>query len=154
MRRLTILSRGAVTAVVAVRMGLGLVAVNAAADDAANKAAEPWVAPARAAKKKNPIPAEKESIAAGKKVYEKECLSCHGKAGKGDGPAAKDLEKSAGDLSKPEMWQQTDGALYWKLTEGKKPMPTYEKLLKEDERWHVVNFMRTLAPKPKDESKK
>ena len=45
------------------------------------------------------------------------------------------------------MWDQTDGALFWKTTEGKKPMPEYSKLLKDDERWDVVNCIRTLAPK-------
>ncbi len=97
---------------------------------------------------KNPVPADENSLAAGKAVYAKECLSCHGNAGKGDGPAAKDLEKNPGDLSKASMWDQTDGALFWKLTEGKKPMPSFEKNLSEEQRWQVINYIRTLAPKP------
>ena len=50
-----------------------------------NSAAEEWKAPARAARKKNPIPPDEKSLAAGKAVYAKECASCHGDAGKGDG---------------------------------------------------------------------
>ena len=107
-----------------------------------------WKVPERAARKKNPFPADEKSIAAGKVVYIKECLSCHGATGKGDGPAAKDLQKSPGDLSNPKMWEQSDGALFWKITTGKTPMPTYEKLLTEEQRWHVVNYSRTLAPRP------
>lgn len=109
-----------------------------------------WKAPERAAKKKNPIPADDNSIAAGKIVYTKECLSCHGTTGKGDGPAAKDLKKSPGDLSNPKMWEQTDGALFWKITTGRTPMASYEKLLTEEQRWNVINYSRTLAPHPSE----
>ena len=109
-----------------------------------------WKAPERAAKKQNPIPADANSIAVGKTVYTKECFSCHGTTGKGDGPAAKDLEKSPGDLSNPKLWDQTDGALFWKITTGRKPMASYEKLLTEEQRWHVINYTRTLAPRPSE----
>jgi mono/diheme cytochrome c family protein len=107
-----------------------------------------WKAPARASKKKNPIAADATSIAAGKEIYKAQCLSCHGPEGKGDGPNAANLEKRPGNLSDGErMGAQTDGALFWKITEGRKPMPTFEKLLTEEERWKVINFVRTLAPK-------
>ena len=109
---------------------------------------EEWKAPARAARKKNPVSADEKSLAMGKELYAKECLSCHGAAGKGDGSAAKDLDKPPGDLSKPKMWEQSDGELFWKITEGKKPMPSEEKTFTEEQRWHVVNYIRTLAPKP------
>jgi len=107
-----------------------------------------WKAPARAARKQNPVGSNEQTIAEGKQLFTKQCLSCHGPAGKGDGPAAKDLEKKPGNLSDPKLWEQTDGALFWKITEGRKPMPTFEKILTEDERWRVINFVRTLAPKP------
>jgi len=106
-----------------------------------------WKAPSRAARRKNPIAAEDKSLAVGKLVYEKQCLSCHGTTGKGDGPASKDLNPKPHDLSAPVVVAQTDGALFWKITEGKKPMPSFEKLITEDERWHVINFVRTFAPK-------
>ena len=106
-----------------------------------------WKVPERAAKKQNPIPADANSIAVGKTVYTKECFSCHGTTGKGDGPAAKDLEKSPGDLSNPKLWDQTDGALFWKITTGRKPMASYEKLLTEEQRWNAINYVRTLTPK-------
>lgn len=115
---------------------------------AADGAGEAWQAPARAARKKNPIPADEKSMARGKAVYVAECLSCHGATGAGDGAAAKDLNPKPRDLRTVEMWGQTDGSLFWKLTEGKKPMPTYDKLLSEEDRWHVINYVRgTYAPK-------
>src|ERR1035437_4569976 len=114
------------------------------ADDAATE----WKAPARAARKKNPVAVDEQSVAAGKALYTKNCLSCHGEAGKGDGTAATALEKPPGDLSRAIMWEQSDGALFWKLTEGRKPMPTFETLTSETERWQIINYVRTLAPKP------
>jgi mono/diheme cytochrome c family protein len=107
-----------------------------------------WKAPARAAKKKNPVPADDASVAAGKIGYQKECLSCHGDTGKGNGPAAANLEVKPGDLSDPKLWAQTDGELFWKITEGKKPMPSYNKLFSDEQRWQIVNYVRTFAPKP------
>lgn len=114
---------------------------------AADPPKDEWIAPARAARKKNPIPTDANSVAAGKAVYAAQCLSCHGPAGHGDGPAAKDLNPKPRNLSEPAIQSQTDGSIFWKLTEGKKPMPTFEKLITENDRWHVINYVRTLAGK-------
>ena len=113
----------------------GVVAVGIAAQ-------EEWKAPARAAAKKNPVAADAASIGRGKAIYTAECASCHGSSGKGDGPAAKDLEKSPGDMTK--LGGQSDGALFWKITEGKKPMASFATKLSEQQRWDVINYMRTL----------
>jgi len=112
-----------------------------------------WKAPPRAARKTNPIPADDNSIATGKNVYAHQCRSCHGDTGHGDGPRADDLSPSPHDLADPLVVRQSDGALFWKITEGRRPMPSFEKLTSEEQRWHVVNYIRTLAPpssKPSD----
>src|SRR5438477_13085420 len=111
-------------------------------------AEEEWRVPKRAASLRNPIASDAQSLAAGKIVYRKQCQSCHGGIGKGDGPGAKDLTVSPSDLSDSSLWSQSDGELFWKITEGKKPMPAFRKLLNDEQRWHVVNYIRTLAPKP------
>jgi mono/diheme cytochrome c family protein len=109
---------------------------------------EPWVAPARAAKKQNPEHADANSIEVGKRIFLRECISCHGPKGMGDGPKAADLERKPGNLSAPAIWEQSDGALFWKISEGRAPMPATKAILSEDERWHVLNYVRTLAPQP------
>jgi len=115
------------------------------ADDSSSSA---WTAPARASRKKNPIPSDADSIAAGKSVYVAQCVKCHGDAGKGDGPSAKDLDPKPKDLSDPKVAGQTDGALFWKITTGRKPMPAFETLISDNDRWNVVNYIRTLEPAP------
>jgi mono/diheme cytochrome c family protein len=103
-----------------------------------------WIAPASAEAVKNPVAADKASIDAGKKVYKKECYSCHGKSGEGNGPQADDLETPPGNLQLSEVQEQSDGALFWKISEGKKPMPTLKAKLSETDRWNVINYLRTF----------
>lgn len=124
---------------------IGFTALSVAASSNVGPQQEEWKAPARAAKRKNPISASEKSIAAGKAAYAQQCLSCHGAAGKGDGPAAKDLTTKVLDLASPHALIDTDGAVFWKITEGRTPMPAYEKLLGEDDRWNVVNYLRVLT---------
>jgi mono/diheme cytochrome c family protein len=115
----------------------------------AAEAARPWRAPARAANVGNPVPADSNSLAAGKALYTKECAACHGPAGKGNGPDAADLSRQPPDFAAPAVAGQSDGELFWKITEGRKPMPRYARTLKDDDRWHLVNYIRSLAPKPR-----
>jgi mono/diheme cytochrome c family protein len=103
-----------------------------------------WLSPAPSAAKKNPISSTQESIAAGQKIYSKTCTLCHGKSGDADGPAVIELNIHPARLSDPQLAMESDGALFWKITTGKKPMPAYGKRLSESDRWHLVNYIRTL----------
>jgi mono/diheme cytochrome c family protein len=38
--------------------------------------------------------------------------------------------------------------MYWKITNGRKPMPAFETLTSADDRWNVINYIRTLEPPP------
>jgi mono/diheme cytochrome c family protein len=82
-----------------------------------------WLSPAPSAAKKNPIPPTQESIAAGQKIYSKTCAMCHGKTGDADGPAVIEINIHPAKLSDPQLATESDGALFWKITTGKKPMP-------------------------------
>jgi mono/diheme cytochrome c family protein len=128
-----------------------LAGVCAYGDDAA--APPEWKAPARASKKKNPIPVSDASVAAGLAVYSANCLACHGPTGKGDGPKSADLTVKPRNLREPKIQEQTDGAIFWKLSTGKAPMPVFEKLLPdENDRWNVINYVRTFGPPPSTQS--
>ena len=100
-----------------------------------------------ASARKNPVPSSPESIKAGERLYVVYCTPCHGLSGKGDGLVATKFVPAA-DLSNPGLQKaRTDG--YWQsyLSVGGAVMPSYAEALSPVERWHVVNYLRTLAQK-------
>ena len=103
-----------------------------------------WSAPAAEAQKKSPVAATEPSLAAGRKIYSKTCVMCHGKTGDADGPAVIELNIHPAKLSDPKLATESDGSLFWKITTGKKPMPAFGKRFSETDRWHLVNYIRTL----------
>jgi mono/diheme cytochrome c family protein len=105
-----------------------------------------WTVPARAARQKNPVVRDARSITDGKSIYIEQCLQCHGSNGKGDGSCGNDLDPRPSDLSGLTAAAQTDGALYWKITNGHADMPAFDKLLSDRERWNVVVYIRSLQP--------
>lgn len=125
---------------------------NGWAEDAPKNATNVWSAPARAARKLNPIPTDTQSVAKGKDLFVTACVPCHGPAGQGNGPAAASLERKPANLADAKLWSETDGALFWKVTEGNTPMPSFREAFSDDQRWQVINYVRTLAPKDKDQT--
>lgn len=108
---------------------------------------EPWKVSGKYVNMKNPTdPSDKEGLMLGKQLYMKHCKSCHGKVGLGDGPKAAELDTPSGDFSSDGFQNQTDGELYYKTVFGRDDMPSYEKKIPDEEdRWLIVNFMRTFA---------
>jgi mono/diheme cytochrome c family protein len=104
-----------------------------------------WVAPAAHAQKTNPIAANAGSIEAGRKIYMQRCAKCHGEKGDGEGPDAKELNLHPAKFTASSVHDEPDGALYWKITVGKKGMPDFGKRLSPNDRWNVINFVRTLG---------
>ncbi len=106
---------------------------------------EKWEVPEKYVTMENPIDADVDK-GIGKSLYAKHCKSCHGKEGYGDGPKANEQEGELGDFSSEEYQSQTDGELFYKTTFGRDDMPEYTKKMPDDEdRWLIVNHMRTLA---------
>jgi mono/diheme cytochrome c family protein len=106
---------------------------------------KPWAVDQAAKSKKNPVKSDAESIAAGKALWSTHCKSCHGSKGLGDGSKAAQLDTEPGDFSKASFHSQTDGEIFFKLTAGRDDMPSFKKKIPdEDDRWALVNYMRTL----------
>ena len=106
---------------------------------------EVWTAPATAEKVANAVASDAKSIEAGKTIYTNKCKSCHGIKGKGDGPKSAELDKTPNDFTEDAFQKQTDGAIFWKISEGKKPMPSFKKEMTEEQRWQVINYLRTFG---------
>ena len=128
-----------ISSVVAV-MGLSLVAVNVPAQ----AQPKPWEVPANFKSMKNPIAKGDASNKAGMALYTKNCASCHGKVGLGDGVKARALKDHPGDLSVAAYQDQTDGEHFYKSKFGRGEMPKYEGKLTDDDLWNIVNYMRTF----------
>ncbi len=98
----------------------------------------------------NPIPPDSESIAAGRAVFTERCVPCHGETGKGDGPVGLELNPKPADLTLHAVpGVQTDAQLFEWITDGfpGSRMPAFKSMLSDTDRWNLVNFIRTLAPK-------
>lgn len=105
----------------------------------------PWVAPADDAAQVNPVSATPDDLAAGEAVYKKRCTGCHGETGKGDGPDAADLAKTPAKFSTAALSKESDGALFWKISNGRKPMPKYGTRLTPTQIWQVIHYIRTFS---------
>jgi mono/diheme cytochrome c family protein len=98
-----------------------------------------WNAPADAKALKNPV----KGIGDARNAIATSCVACHGASGRGDGVASAALQPKPLDWSSPAVQRDTDGELFWKITNGRWAMPAW-KQLPETERWQIVNYIRTL----------
>ncbi|HEY4655360.1 MAG TPA: cytochrome c [Cyclobacteriaceae bacterium] len=106
---------------------------------------EPWLAPAWTDTLSNPFSSDPEAVARGKENYDVYCWSCHGKKGRGDGAAGVSFPVKPADFRVQAVRGQSDGALYWKLTNGRGNMTAYQDLLSDEQRWELVSYIRVLS---------
>ena len=116
-----------------------------------------WEVPEKYQKMKNPIKTSPESVKIGKAMYKRHCRSCHGLTGKGEGPQATKLDQTIGDFTSETFKKQTDGAIFYKMTEGHENMPSFKKKIPGNEDiiegsfgetgsvGDLINYIRTLA---------
>jgi mono/diheme cytochrome c family protein len=101
-----------------------------------------WKAPPEAKQMKNP----EKGDDLGKKAVQTNCVPCHGPDGKGNGPAAAALNPKPADWTSEPVKKETDGEIFWKISNGRGAMPPW-KQLPEKERWQIVNYIRELQKK-------
>mgnify|MGYP003643987635 CR=1 FL=1 len=118
--------------------------VKAPKDDYVTVQQKEWVAPASADKIVNPLKGDANAAASGKKLYKVLCLVCHGPKGKGDGMGGAGLTPKPTDLTSAKFQAQSDGAIFWKIAEGRAPMASYKSSIPEKKRWEIINYIRTL----------
>jgi mono/diheme cytochrome c family protein len=109
----------------------------------------PWIVPEAAKQVVNPLKASQADLPAGRKLYLDKCAECHGDMGKGDGPQGRMYNPLPKDLTDAaHMNSVSDGELFYKISEGHRPMPAFRKRLTEEQRWQVVLFLRSLSVAP------
>jgi mono/diheme cytochrome c family protein len=103
----------------------------------------PWVAPNAEKAKKSPLANDKKFVDQGAKLAQVNCATCHGAKGKGDGAAAAALTPKPADWTSSRVQDETDGELFWKISNGRGAMPPW-KHLPENDRWALIRYIRSL----------
>ena len=95
-------------------------------------------APSSAKTMKNPLAGQQAAIDAGKTVYARNCLSCHGRTLQGTG--------NVPSLNDGKLKGVTAGEVFWFITKGDKDngMPSWA-FLPEDKRWQVVSYVEAVV---------
>jgi mono/diheme cytochrome c family protein len=102
-----------------------------------------WEAPPDSKKVKNPVAKSEKLLGQAKKLFETNCATCHGPKGLGDGVAAASLPVKPANWTSSSTQGMTDGEIFWKISNGRGPMPPW-KHLPENDRWALVHFLRTF----------
>lgn len=103
-----------------------------------------WMAPEKAAHKRNPVKADEASISRGQTLFQTHCAVCHGPRGEGDGPSAAELNPKPANLKEMSR-HHSDGDLAWKIATGRGAMPKWAGILKQKQIWDLVNYLRRLG---------
>jgi mono/diheme cytochrome c family protein len=110
-----------------------------------NSKAQNLIVPAADKAKASPIAFNVATAKDGKTVYETNCVSCHGNPGKNNNMKA--LNPVPKDLGTADAQNQTDGDLFYKISEGNPLMPKFKTILPEKDRWKLVAYIRSFNPK-------
>lgn len=108
-----------------------------------------WSVPKSAASVKNPEAKDAASVKNGQTIYMTYCAPCHGNSGKGDGPASAALNPKPADHTSAAVQAQSDGTMFYEISQGHAhtAMTPFKAVLSADQRWAVINYIRTLAKK-------
>lgn len=107
---------------------------------------KPWIVPPEYKSLKNPLTPTESNLNAARQIYEDECAQCHGDRGKGDGPQARSHYPLPADLTDPKLLANSpDGEIFYQITVGRRPMPSFKRRLSEDQRWQLVLLVRSFS---------
>jgi mono/diheme cytochrome c family protein len=107
---------------------------------------KPWIVPQEYKALKNPLLPTESNLSTARHIYADECAQCHGERGKGDGPEARTHLPLPADLTDAKrMATVTDGEIFYQITEGRRPMPSFKRRLTQDQRWQLVLLVRSFS---------
>jgi mono/diheme cytochrome c family protein len=103
-----------------------------------------WTIPVNAAELKSPVTPSPEVIKRGTSIFESRCRPCHGPEGKGNGPLSDPAHPAADLTAGVKADWPADGVLFYRVWNGKRPMPAFKSELSQNEVWTVLEFVKTL----------
>jgi glucose/arabinose dehydrogenase/mono/diheme cytochrome c family protein len=103
-----------------------------------------WKAPAEADHVKSPYEHTAELEQKGQNLYNAYCRTCHGETGYGDGAAGSGLDPRPANFHRDRVQKQTDGAIFYKMSNGRGSMPAFKNILNEEQRWQLVSYIRKI----------
>ena len=106
--------------------------------------AQVWVVPAENETRKSTFAFDDASRKAGSEIYMTSCKSCHGEPGKGN---TLPLVPPPPDMVSAKMQGNSDGAMQYKITTGRGPMPSFKNTLSATDVWKVISFIRSFNDK-------
>ncbi len=115
--------------------------------------------PPEDAKRANPTKTTPASLAQSARMYGYDCAMCHGKDGDGKGDLAAQMKLQLHDWRQPATLEKlSDGDIFYIVSKGKGDMPGEGTRLSDDQKWQLVNLLRSFAKKdaaaaPKEEPK-
>ncbi len=123
---------------------LGAEPMSATAQEEAD--CEDWAVPARRARAENPIEEADADLEEARDLFLEECSDCHGETGQNDGRGAEEADMTCAPLlTDSELLERTDGELFWKIREGRESMPNTLDTLRDQDRWLLVHYLRSLV---------
>jgi len=103
--------------------------------------AQTWDVPSNKKAEVSPFKFDASTQKNGSALFNKNCLSCHGEPGKNN---SVQLNPLPGDPAGAKFSSQTDGSLFYKITNGRGLMPKFASVLKEKERWEIISYIRSF----------
>jgi mono/diheme cytochrome c family protein len=100
----------------------------------------------------NPLSNTVEILDEGKAIFIRECMVCHGDAGRGHGPYRDLLQPGPPDFGDGSYGDWTDSDYFWRISEGVPwtAMPSWKIEYEEEDRWKLVHYIRTLFTQTED----
>jgi mono/diheme cytochrome c family protein len=105
--------------------------------------AQDWLVPEDQKAIQNTSEYNLSNVKKGKDLYNLNCKSCHGDAGKNNGLP---LVPPPPDVTSDKMQANTEAELFYKITKGRGGMPQFESTISEDDRWRLVNYIMNYNP--------
>ncbi len=130
--------------IISIVLTLGMAGLLLAMNTAQPSKPKPWPVPDKFRDIKNPVKPTDDNLQAGETLYKKNCISCHGRSGAGDGIKAKNLDTFPGDFTATDFQSEPDGAVFYKSKFGRNDMPKYENKIEDNDIWTIIAYLRTF----------